>query len=112
MAKPSVALLCGPMAQTDPDTERYVDEPPKDTRVLPAGDERTAYQHDRARVLHSAAFRRLAAKTQVHTAGGGAGLAGESARAGTFGGDDFLRTRIPPAPEGGQIARDPRGRPA
>src|SRR2546421_12902511 len=103
MAKPSVALLCGPMAQTDPDTERYVDEPPKDTRVLPAGDERTAYQHDRARVLHSAAFRRLAAKTQVHTAGGGAGLAGESARAGTFGGDDFLRTRITPPPEVAQI---------
>jgi len=98
------------MAQTDPDTERYVDEPPKDTRVLPAGDERTAYQHDRARVLHSAAFRRLAAKTQVHTAGGGAGLAGEAARAGTFGGDDFLRTRLTHSLEVAQIARDLGGR--
>src|ERR1044071_737205 len=49
--------------------ERFVDEPPKDTRTLPVDAERNQYQRDRARVLHSAAFRRLAAKTQVHTAG-------------------------------------------
>src|ERR1051326_5340266 len=78
------------MPQTDPDTERYVDAPPKDPRVLPAGDERSPYQHDRARVLHSAAFRRLAAKTQVHTAGT----------------DDFLRTRLTHSLEVAQIARE------
>jgi len=58
--------------------ERFVDEPPKDPRTLPVDGERNQYQRDRARVLHSAAFRRLAAKTQVHTAGP----------------DDFLRARL------------------
>ncbi len=82
------------MAQTDPDAERFVDEPAKDTRVLPAGDERSPYEHDRARVLHSAAFRRLAAKTQVHIAGT----------------DDFLRTRLTHSLEVAQIARDLGGR--
>jgi dGTPase len=87
------------MAQIDPDAqrydaERYVDEPAKDTRALPAEDERTPYQHDRARVLHSAAFRRLAAKTQVHIAGT----------------DDFLRTRLTHSLEVAQIAREMGGR--
>jgi len=82
------------MPERDPDQERYVDEPPKDTRVLPAEDERNPYQHDRARVLHSAAFRRLAAKTQVHTAGT----------------DDFLRTRLTHSLEVAQIAREMGGR--
>jgi dGTPase len=77
------------MAEPDPDEERYVEEPAKDTRVLPAADERNPYQHDRARVLHSAAFRRLAAKTQVHTAGT----------------DDFLRTRLTHSLEVAQIGR-------
>jgi dGTPase len=78
----------------DPDQERYVDEPPKDTRVLPAGDERNPYEHDRARVLHSAAFRRLAAKTQVHIAGS----------------DSFLRTRLTHSLEVAQVAREMGGR--
>ncbi|MFG3708799.1 deoxyguanosinetriphosphate triphosphohydrolase [Micromonospora sp. NPDC047670] len=69
----------------DPDAARRVGEPPKDT-----GYGRSAYERDRARVLHSAAFRRLAAKTQVHTAGT----------------DDFLRTRLTHSLEVAQIARE------
>jgi dGTPase len=73
----------------EPDTERRVVEPPKDV-----GSGRGPYQRDRARVLHSAGFRRLAAKTQVHTAGT----------------DDFLRTRLTHSLEVAQIAREMGGR--
>ncbi|ADL48319.1 deoxyguanosinetriphosphate triphosphohydrolase [Micromonospora aurantiaca (nom. illeg.)] len=67
------------------DAARLVDEAPKDT-----GYGRSPFERDRARVLHSAAFRRLAAKTQVHTAGT----------------NDFLRTRLTHSLEVAQIARE------
>jgi dGTPase len=70
---------------TTGDAERWAPEPPKDT-----GAGRGPFERDRARVLHSAAFRRLAAKTQVHLAGT----------------DDFLRTRLTHSLEVAQIGRE------
>jgi dGTPase len=67
------------------DAQRWISEPTKDS-----GYGRTPFQRDRARVLHSAGFRRLAAKTQVHTAGS----------------DDFLRTRLTHSLEVAQISRE------
>ncbi|CAA9318443.1 MAG: dNTP triphosphohydrolase, broad substrate specificity [uncultured Nocardioidaceae bacterium] len=63
--------------------ERCVPEPAK----RPG---RTAFQRDRARVLHSASLRRLAAKTQVLAPGG----------------DDFVRNRLTHSLEVGQVARE------
>ncbi|WP_406568049.1 deoxyguanosinetriphosphate triphosphohydrolase [Dactylosporangium fulvum] len=72
------------------DTQRFVEEPLKDVSTTSADNGRGPFQRDRARVLHSAGFRRLAAKTQVHTAGA----------------DAFLRTRLTHSLEVAQIARE------
>ena len=58
-------------AYCESDEERYVSEAAK-------SEERTAYQRDRDRVVHSSALRRLGAKTQILVAGS----------------DDFARTML------------------
>jgi dGTPase len=83
----------------DPDAQRYLPEPPKDS-----GAGRSPYQRDRARVLHSAGFRRLASKTQVHTAGSDEPPQEVASRSRADPG--FLRTRLTHSLEVAQIGRE------
>jgi len=68
------------------DRERWVREPPKRVEAP----ERTPFERDRARVVHAASSRRLAAKTQV---------VGPAS-------DDFVRNRLTHSLEVAQVARD------
>src|SRR6476646_9965333 len=89
----------GPYGEAD--TARYVAEPDK----RPG---RTAFQRDRARVLHSAALRRLAGKTQVVTPGtlpqvlGAAGSGGAPIQVW----DASPRTRLTHSLECAQVGRE------
>ncbi|WP_062289146.1 deoxyguanosinetriphosphate triphosphohydrolase [Demequina phytophila] len=64
------------------DVQRYVSEPPKQAQ-------RTPFERDRARIVHSSALRRLGAKTQILGAGTG----------------DFVRTRLTHTLEVAQVGR-------
>ncbi|WP_131741117.1 deoxyguanosinetriphosphate triphosphohydrolase [Actinomadura roseirufa] len=78
-----------PAGYSDRDRERWAPEPAKRR-------DRTAFERDRARVLHSAALRRLAAKTQVASPGADAGADNVQS----------LRTRLTHSLECAQVGRE------
>jgi dGTPase len=70
----------------DQETRRgHVDVP-----IRSAGDVRSAFERDRARIIHSVAFRKLQGKTQIFAPSGGV---------------DFMRTRVTHSIEVAQIGR-------
>lgn len=73
----------GPAGYDAPDLARFADEPPKRSG-------RSDFERDRARVVHSAALRRLAFKTQVLGPGT----------------DDFVRNRLTHSLEVAQVGRE------
>src|SRR5918995_3520023 len=80
----TMTVASGPMSRyEDSDRERWAPEPPKKSG-------RTAFERDRARVVHSASLRRLAAKTQVVAPGT----------------DDFVRNRLTHSLEVAQVGRE------
>ncbi|MFT8704301.1 deoxyguanosinetriphosphate triphosphohydrolase [Bifidobacterium aquikefiricola] len=81
-SQPSRADALTAEGYTAHDEERWAPEPPKSRS-------RTAFERDRARLVHSSALRRLGAKTQILVAGT----------------DDFARTRLTHTLEVAQIGR-------